>query len=157
MLRTAIIKKFQFEPKPEIMKSAVYRMCIGHAFDPMRDYLDSLVWDGEKRIDTWLIKYCGATDDELNRAISRKVLVAAVRRIKSPGVKFDQILVLWGPEGAGKSTLINELAGGDDFYSDGTDIFIRSGRGVQEDSIGAWLYEIRNLIWCCKMSTWREG
>jgi putative DNA primase/helicase len=145
VLRTAIIKKFQFEPKPEIIRSAVYRMCIAHSFDPMRDYLDGLVWDGVKRIDTWLITYLGAFDDELNRAIGRKVLLAAVRRTKSPGTKFDQVLGLEGPEGLGKSTAIKVLAGGDDFFSDGTDIFVRSARGVQEDCIGVWLYEIPEI------------
>jgi len=145
VLRTEIIRKFQFEPKPEIIRSAVYRMCVGNSFDPMRDYLDNLEWDGVKRIDNWLITYLDAPDDELNRAIGRKVLLAAVRRIKSPGTKFDQVLVLEGPEGLGKSTLIKVLAGGDDFFSDGTDIFVRSARGVQEDCIGVWLYEIPEI------------
>jgi predicted P-loop ATPase len=120
-------------------------MCVGNSFDPMRDYLDSLEWDGVKRIDSWLTTYLGATDDDLNRAIGRKVLLAAVRRIKSPGTKFDQVLVLEGPEGLGKSTAIKVLAGGDDFFSDGTDIFVRSARGVQEDCIGVWLYEIPEI------------
>jgi putative DNA primase/helicase len=145
VLRTEIIRKFQFEPKPEIIRSAVYRMCVGNSFDPMRDYLDGLEWDGVKRIDNWLMTHLGATDDELNRAIGRKVLVAAVRRIKSPGAKFDQVLVLEGPEGLGKSTAIKVLAGGDDFFGDGTDIFVRSARGVQEDCIGVWLYEIPEI------------
>jgi predicted P-loop ATPase len=55
------------------------------------DYLDGLQWDGQKRLDTWVIRYLGAEDTPLNRAFGRKMLVAAVRRARQPGCKFDYV------------------------------------------------------------------
>ena len=142
VLRTAVIKQFGFDPKPEAIKSAVYRLCIAHAFNPVRDYLSGLQWDGEPRLDTWLTTYLGAADEPLNRAIGRKVLIAAVRRVREPGAKFDTMLVLEGPQGSGKSSAVKLLAG--DFFSD-AEIIGKHGREVQELCTGVWLYEISEL------------
>ena len=38
------------------------RLCLEHAFHPVLDYLDSLVWDGKPRLDTWLTTYLGAAE-----------------------------------------------------------------------------------------------
>jgi predicted P-loop ATPase len=54
------------------------------------------------RLDGWLTRYCGAADTPLNRAFGRKTLLAAVRRVREPGCKFDFMLVLEGPQGQGK-------------------------------------------------------
>jgi predicted P-loop ATPase len=59
------------------------------------------------RIGTWLIDYWGAEDTPLVRAIGRKMLVAAVRRARSPGCKFDFIPVLLG---GGKALAFLRLA-----------------------------------------------
>jgi hypothetical protein len=91
-------------------------ICLDRVFDPVRDYLDGLRWDGVPRLDTWLIKYGGADDTPLNRAIGRKMLVAAVRRVRVPGCKFDYIVVLESEEqGIGKSTMLRLLAGDENF------------------------------------------
>ena len=76
--------------------------CLEHSFDPIREYLDGLKWDGVPRLDGWLTRYCGAADTPLNRAFGRKTLLAAVRRVREPGCKFDFMLVLEGPQGQGK-------------------------------------------------------
>jgi len=72
-------------------------------FHPVRDYLESCAWDGIKRVDSWLCRYCGAADNEYSRFVGRKVLVAAVARVFAPGCKFDHVLVTEGPQGIGKS------------------------------------------------------
>ena len=64
------------------------------AFIPVRDYLDGLQWDGKPRIDSWLIDYGGAEDTEYTRAVSALMLIAAVRRVRQPGCKFDEMVVI---------------------------------------------------------------
>ena len=91
----------------EYVLPAVKEIAREHAFDPVLDYLAECQgkWDGKKRIDTWVIDYLGCEDTPLNRAIGRLMLIASVRRARSPGCKFDQICVLEGPEGVNKSTV----------------------------------------------------
>jgi Virulence-associated protein E-like domain len=89
VLRTAVISRVKFDPGPEKMRAAVYRLCLNHAFNPVWDYLDRLKWDGIRRLDTWLTTYLGAADGPLNRAIGRKVLIAAVRRVRGHQVRSD--------------------------------------------------------------------
>lgn len=82
------------------------------AWHPIREYLAALPeWDGTERLDTLLVDYLGAADTAYTRAVTRKTMVAAVARIKRPGVKFDQVLILNGPQGTGKSTLFAKLGG----------------------------------------------
>ena len=142
VLRTMMNNKFKFDPGPEKMRAAVYRLCLNHAFNPVRDYLDRLKWDGVPRLDTWLSTYLGAADGKLNRAIGRKVLIAGVRRVREPGTKFDQIMVWEGAQGSGKSSAIRILAG--DFFSD-AEIIGLGGREVMELCTGVWFYEISEL------------
>ena len=99
-LRQEVLRRFKFNPGDGFMQDALRLECIDHIFGPVRDYLDTLAWDGKPRLDQWLIDYCKATDTPLNRAFGRKVLMAAVRRVRSPGCKFDFILVLGGERGS---------------------------------------------------------
>ena len=81
------------------------------AYNPLRDWLDSLKWDGVLRLDTWLCDLAGAHDNIYTRDVGSKVLVASVKRIFEPGCKFDYMTILEGEQGSGKSTLINILGG----------------------------------------------
>lgn len=112
-----------------------------NAFHPVRDYLGSLEWDGDKRIDTLLIDYQGAQDCEYVKAVTRKALVAAVARIFVPGIKFDYVLTLVGKQGIGKSTLINRL--GKQWYTDSFSTI--QGKEAFEQIQGVWLVEIGEL------------
>jgi hypothetical protein len=143
MLRVLIKEKFGFDPGRENTHDAAVQLCLQNQFDPVRDYLDGLRWDGIRRLDKWMTTYLGATNTGLTCAIGRLALVAAVRRVRQPGCKFDQIVVLEGPEGTGKSTAIELLAGKESF-SDQTIIGL-DDRQQQENMCGVWLYEIADL------------
>jgi hypothetical protein len=143
MLRVVIKKTYGFDPGKEHTHDAAIQLCLQHQFDPINDYLDGLTWDGTKRLDKWLSAYLGAEDTELNNTIGRLALIAAVRRVRQPGCKFDQIIVLEGPEGTGKSTAIEILAGQENF-SDQTIIGL-DDRQQQEAVRGVWLFEIADL------------
>jgi hypothetical protein len=102
-----------FDVTRDRVEEAVLTVAKYNKYNPCTDWFESLKdkWDGVPRIDTWLTEYGGAEDSELNRAMGRKTLLAAVTRAFNPGCKFDYVLVLEGPQGIGKSTAIRILAG----------------------------------------------
>ena len=123
------------------IKDALDLIVSKNAYHPVRNYLESLVWDGTLRLDTLLIDYLGAKDTPYTRTITRKTLVAAVTRVFRPGCKFDYVLVLIGDQGVGKSTLVKML--GRDWYSDS---FISlQGKEAFEQIQGIWIMEIAEL------------
>lgn len=78
--------------------------------DPLRGWLDGLVWDGRTRIGTWLADYCGADEEDPTVGlIGSKFLIGAVARALRPGCRMDNMLVLEGDQGVGKSTLVKIL------------------------------------------------
>lgn len=77
-----------------------------------REYFESLIWDGVSRLDTLIIDYLGAEDSEYVRQVTRKSLTAVVARaITEKAIKFDNMVILTGKQGIGKSTLLSKLAG----------------------------------------------
>lgn len=108
---------------------------------PLRDYLSGLVWDGVPRLDTLLTDYLGAVDTAYTRAAIRKCLVAAVARVFRPGIKFDNMIILAGKQGLGKSTFWNRL--GLDWYSDSLSTF--EGKEASELLQGYWIIEVGEL------------
>ena len=76
--------------------------------DPFKAYLDNLpAWDGQDRLDYWLTGCfeVGEIDPQLLRWASYSVLMGAVARTYEPGEKHDEMVILVGPQGLGKSTV----------------------------------------------------
>lgn len=112
-------------------------------YHPLHGYLDGLSHDGKARLDSWLVDYAGAKDTPFNRAVGRCVLIAAVRRVRHPGCKFDTALVLEGKQGGGKSSLIKALAG-EDWFSDSLQVGA-DPKEVIEHTSGKWILELAEL------------
>lgn len=112
-----------------------------HKFNDVRNYLSSLTWDGHPRLDTLFIEYLGAEDKPYTRAVTRKAFVAAVARAMEPGCKYDTMLILAGPQGIGKSTLLDKMSKG--WFNDGIRTF--EGKEASELLQGVWLVEIGEL------------
>jgi len=116
ILASEFVRTLQFNASAAAIKREITALAHENRYHPVRDYLGGLRWDGVRRLDTWLFTYCGAEDTPLHRAFSAKTPIAAVRRIKQPGVKFDTMLVLEGPQGCGKSTVARILAVNDAWF-----------------------------------------
>lgn len=123
------------------LQDAIDNVFTTNAYHPVKNYLNSVKWDGIPRVESLLIDYLGAEDNDYVRAVTRKTLVAAVARIFDPGCKFDSMLTLVGPQGIGKSMIFNVLGG--EWFSD-TLVDI-TGKGAYEALDGVWIMEMSEL------------
>lgn len=124
--------------------SAITKVADDRSYHPIRQYLEDLpAWDGNPRIDTLLIDYLGAEDNIYTRAVTRKTLIAAIRRVKTPGIKFDTVLVLCGPQGIGKSMLLGRLGG--KWFSDSLSLRDTDDKTAAEKLQGTWIVEIQEM------------
>ena len=111
------------------------------AFNEVQDYLSRLTWDGTQRLDSLYIDYLGAADTPYNRTVARKGIVAAVARAINPGCKFDNMTILVGPQGIGKSSLLDILSRG--WFNDSIRTF--EGKEASELLQGVWIVEVSEL------------
>jgi hypothetical protein len=99
----------------DVAGQAVQTDARDHPFHPVRTYLNSLQWDGIESVDRWSSTYLGADDTEYSRAVGSRWLIS-VARIFRPGSKADCCLILEGPQGIRKSTVLRTIAG--EYFTD---------------------------------------
>jgi predicted P-loop ATPase len=125
----------------KLIQNAFTEVVHQHSFHPIKAYVESVTWDGVKRAEEIFVTYLGAANTHYTRQTTRKMLLAAVSRLYRPGCKFDQMLVLIGPQGAGKSSLLAKL--GRDWFSDSLRTFENKEAGEHLQS--GWVFEIGEL------------
>lgn len=126
---------------PEAAAAGVQAAADDHRFHPVRDYLESLKWDGIPRLDGWLHSFLGVPASRYASIVGRKWLIAGVVRVYQPGTKADCVLILEGRQGAGKSTALKILGG--DWFMD-TPLLL----GDKEAYVmirGKWIVELGEL------------
>lgn len=88
-----------------------------HSYDPIRDYLLSLKWDGQKRIRGFFRTHMGAAGDSLHiDNVSQAFLISCAARGLSPGCEVQTVPILQGNQGCGKSRSLRALGG--EFFTD---------------------------------------
>lgn len=135
------------------LEEAVMIVADRYKFHPVREYLESLKWDGEKRLHKWLRRCCmeGGDDDTrfddtdpLQQYLARAgtwFIQAMCARVMEPGCKFDYMLILEGPQGRLKSGLFKVL-GGAWFADTGLNL---SDKDSLQQLQGRWVYEFAEL------------
>jgi hypothetical protein len=139
-----IDEQFGFRPRRDFFDAVVSDACQRGRFHPVRDYLDALSWDGKPRLDGWLVTYFGAEDQPYVRAVGAIVLMAAVRRVRKPGSKFDEMMVWEGPQGQQKSSALATMAVHSDWFSDSIPLNAKD-KELIEGHGGKWICEIADL------------
>ena len=139
-LRGWLEKEYDISGKDKI-RDALDMVVTRHRRHPIREYFDGLIWDGRPRLERLIIDYAGAEDTELTRVITRIHFTAAVARVMNPGCKYDYCLILAGPQGSGKSSLIRIMGG--EYYKDG--LTSMEGKEGAEQVQGSHLIEIGEL------------
>jgi predicted P-loop ATPase len=115
-----------------------------NSYHPVREYLNSLTWDGTERIRSCLRHFLGAGEDDYTYQSLRLFLLGAIHRAFSPGCKFEVMLCLVGGQGAGKSTFFRLLAVKDEWFSD--DLRKLDDDNVYRKLQGHWIIEMSEMI-----------
>jgi len=139
-----IDEEFRFRPSYDFFEKVIKRIAWNNGFHPVKEYLATLQWDNVPRINRWLIESAGAEESDYVQAISAIVLIAAVRRIKQPGCKYDEMIVLESSQGLQKSSALRALCPNPEWFSDDFELNATSQR-IIESTIGKWLVEAQEL------------
>ena len=126
------------------IESAIRIVANENRYHPIRDYLNSLKWDGTERIAHVLHHFLGAAEDDYTCEAMKIFLLGAIKRVFQPGCKFETMLCLVGGQGAGKSTFFRLLAVKDEWFSDDL-------RRLDDDNVfrklqGHWIIEMSEMI-----------
>lgn len=112
-------------------------------YHPLLNLVESFEWDGINRCELFLNEVMRCDDNEYTREVSRLIFAGGINRLYSPGCKVDSVVVLIGPQGCGKSTVVNWLALNDDYAA-----ITKNMSGDQksiEALLGAWIVEVPEL------------
>ncbi len=126
------------------LRSAVDIVANENQYHPIRDKLNSLIWDDTPRIRNCLHHFLGAVEDDYTEALMQHFLLGAIRRIFHPGCKYEEILCLVGGQGIGKSTFIRFLAIVDEWFSD--DICRLDDDKIFQRLVGHWIIEMSEML-----------
>jgi predicted P-loop ATPase len=126
----------------DTMHQAVDIYAYERRFHPVRDYLDSLTWDGTERITKLFVNYFGAERSKYAESVGRMFLISMAARILSPGCKVDHMPVIEGPQGTLKSTACRILGG--TYFSDNLPD-VGEGKDVSQHLRGKWLIEVSEM------------
>ena len=126
------------------VENAIQIVANENRYHPVRDYLNSLQWDGTERIRYALHHFLGADTDEYTFEALKLFMMGAIRRVFQPGSKFEVMLCLVGGQGAGKSTFFRLLAVKDEWFSD--DLKKLNDENVYRKLQGHWIMEMSEMI-----------
>jgi len=114
----------RFCPSIDFLDRTLEAIARLNTVDPVLDLIKDMdsKWDGTSRLDKWLSVYCGCPDDIYHQTVGRVMLGGIVRRARHPGCKFDNMAILFGRQGTGKSTLVAILGLRDVWFSDSIEL-----------------------------------
>lgn len=140
-LKTFLIETYRVEFSVTTLSEALVQISHEKSYDPVRDYLNSLKWDGVERVKSWLFDYAKVEPSAYTEFVGKITLVAAVARIFKPGIKYDYMLVLEGAQDIGKSMLVKALGG--NYYKEIS--MTERDKETVEKLQGAWIVEVAEL------------
>ena len=140
LLRMDIEKQFKFKAKLVDLDTAIVSASDKFRYHPIKNKIVTKTWDGNPRAESFFIDVLGVEDNQYNRECTRKWLLASLTRLFDNGIKFDEMIILQGGQGIGKSTTLQRLSLG--YY---TDITEKISDEVTFKVLRTWLVELSEL------------
>ena len=113
------------------------------SYHPIKEKIESVEWDGKKRIDRFLVDIMHCDDDDYSREVARMIFYGGLSRIYEPGCKFDYMTILVGEQGTCKSTIVDWLNIG---CNTNKEIMTIDGRDGAEILRYGWICEFSELL-----------
>lgn len=134
---------YNCEASAERVGACMEHIALENPYDPVREYVLKLPkWDGVVRLPHLLTRYAQAEGDpEWVELITRKFFIAAIARAMEPGCQVDNVLVLQGAQGGGKTSLVRVMGAG--FHVE-TSLDLQNKDAVMT-AAGNWLVELGEL------------
>jgi len=140
LFRMEIEKRFKFKAKVIDLDTAIISASDKFRYHPIKNQILGVSWDEQPRAESFFIDVLGVEDNVYNRECTRKWLLASLTRLFDNGVKFDEMIILPGGQGIGKSTTLQRLSLG--YY---TDITEKISDEVTFKVMRTWLVELSEL------------
>lgn len=141
---TAYMEREYLLNSKEKATDAVLTTCMANKYNPVTEWLAGLKWDGNQRVVSLMSMYLGCAPSDYNISVLKLWMRGAVARAFHPGVKFDTMLVLKGPQGMGKSEFLRKIAHNSDWFHDNFNTV--EGDAAAEKLRGMWIVEIAELL-----------
>jgi putative DNA primase/helicase len=137
-----IQRRYNIDPKTSLVQEAIVFLAKENGFHPVRDYLSGLEWDGVARLhDLFKVGFGGTASADYLEDAGAKFCIGAVARIFDPGCKVDNMVVVTGKQGIGKSTAFSVLSSG--WFSDSA--LVIGDKDAFMQMAGCWFYEVAEL------------
>jgi len=129
-------------PGSQTLEAALTVAAEQRTYDPVKDYLNRLEWDGVSRLDSMGSTYFGVSPTTYSCAVFAMWMISGVARTYEPGCKVDHVIILEGHQGIRKSSAIEVLAGKENFSDNLPDL---GSKDAQDHLIGMWIVEFAEL------------
>ena len=140
LLRSAIEKKYKIKVNAIDLKTALVGASERYKYHPIKSKILSTEWDGIPRAERFFINVFGVEDNVYNCECTRKWFLAGVYRAFEPGTKFDEMLIIHGEQGLGKSTTFRKLS---------LDCHLEPTEEIKEElmrkALRSWIVELSEL------------
>ena len=102
-------RELGYESKDKVECTVQY-LTHQNSFNPFKEALNEILWDGIERAEKFFINFIGVHDTALNRSMTMKWFYAMMKRLYEPGCPFDNMLIIYdAKQGTGKSKIVQRL------------------------------------------------
>lgn len=133
-------------PKGDVL-DMIIKVAGDNSYHPVRDWIDSQVWDGVDRLQDFVDTVVLKTPDNLKMTIMRKWALSAVAALYHPNFSCEGVLTLTGNQGVGKTSwafglLPRERSG--EWIKDGVTLDM-GNKDTAIKALGFWISELGEL------------
>ena len=129
---------------PQKLDDALANFFKVRSYNPLKELIESIKWDGKDRIKDFLQEFLRPSDDpEYISEVSRLIFAGAIHRLYEPGCKFDCVPILVGEQGIAKSTFIRWLNPSEEYFRE---IKTLEGTKAEEIMQGGFICEMAELV-----------